>query len=204
MADLTLQQVAEITGVHYANLKKQSQRGQLRTKTVDGRLYVTQEDLDAYQAAKGFGELHEKVVGQTLPTVAREAGNSIARMPAAVRGAILDGLPASKKPGSPDPYLAAVKKYPRQEPVPITSDDPHFGFEVGYQHEETPRWKRRSASTWALGKATWTFSPNPKGGDGVWIGGGSREGAHLAEGFSPANPYSEYRPLAGSESVDRD
>lgn len=204
MADMTLAQAAEITGVAYATLKKHGQRGHLRIKTVNGRVYVAEEDLEAYQASKGFGELHEKVMGQSLPTVAREAGNSIARMPAAVRAAVLDGMPTSKKAGSPDPYNKAIQSFPHQEPVPITSDDPHFNLEIGYQHAETPRWKRKSVSTWVLGKATWTFSPDPRGGPGTWIGGGSREGARLAPGFSPANPYSEYRPLAGSESVDRD
>lgn len=205
MAEIALAQVAEITGVPYANLKKQAQRNQLRTRSRGGRLYVTDEDLDAYMAANNIVALSKRVVGQSLGVIAREAGNSIARLPEKVRGAILEGMPTSKnKTGGPEPFLKATAGFPKRSAAPITSDDPHFEFGVGYQHSESPRWKRRSSSTWVLGKATWTFSPDPKGGPGTWIGGGSREGATLAPGFSPANPYSEYRPLAGSETVDRD
>lgn len=190
MAEIPLIQASKITGIAYATLKKQSQRGQLRVKMIDGRTYVEEDDLQAYMATREFADLHPRIVGQELNTVAREAGSMVARLPEKVRGAMLDGIPTERKVEALLDAMDVVQE----------SDDPHFGFDVGYTHKENPKWKRVNAGQWKLGSATWTFSPDPNHlGRDTWIGGGSREGAQLAPGFSPSNPHRYLRPLGSGD-----
>jgi hypothetical protein len=179
MAEIPLIQAAKITGIAYATLKKQSQRGQLRIKMIDGRTYVEEEDLEAYMATREFADIHDRIVGQPLSKVADEAGSMVKRLPQTVRRAIHGGVVADGRHDEPDRI----------------SLDPHHGFPVGYKHKEDPKWWHVGEQTWELGGASWTFSPSPVTlGAGTWIGGGKNSGQELSKEFSPANPLSIYRP----------
>lgn len=201
----TLQEVAKITERPYAVVKKHAQRGKLQTVLEGRSRVVTEEALAAYQAAEGLERTAAalRVVNDDLTELREavgEAGNAIARLPSHVLGAILDGMPKTGKgghSGRSTAFLEAKEGIPSKEP-PVEPDeevDPHGGRPVGFQWGEAPRWKHVSESTWAIGKATWTWN-----GLG-WEAGGSIVGREIGEGISPANPYSEKRPMAPSRKV---
>ena len=201
----TLQEVAKITGLPYAVVKKHSQRGKLRSMLAGRTRVVSDDDLAAYQAAmsleKVAGELRT-VDGDTKPlkTASLEAGNHIARLPSNIRTAILDGMPKTGKgghAGKAEAFLASIEGVPHREPLeePDEDVDPHGGKPVGFQWDEAPRWKRVSETTWAIGQAKWIWN-----GIG-WEGAGAVDGRDLGEGVSPANPYSQKRPLAPSQKA---
>jgi hypothetical protein len=99
--------------------------------------------------------------------------------------------------GKPETFLKAIEGVPRNPPLeePDEDVDPHGGHPIGFQWAETPRWKRISESTWAIGNAKWIWN-----GLG-WEGAGAAAGRELGEGISPANPYSEKRPVAPSKKA---
>lgn len=199
MADRTLQEFAAETGVAYATLKKHAQRGQLKTRREGARIFIADEDAATYMLAHGLEKAADAVreFGSEADAALREVGNVIARLPARVQTAILEGLPTTKKPGSPDAFIKAAAALPQLPGVSGESDDPHFGHPVGYQHKESPRWKRTSATTWSLGESSWIWNSL------FWEGAGEAEGRALAEGISPANPYSDQRPLGPSSAKER-
>lgn len=179
MAEILLIHASKITGVPYTNLKKQAQRGQLRVKTINGRVYIEEDDLEAYMATKEFSDLHARIVGQSLERVAVEAGLTAARLPTKVRDSMGHGAL------SVDPLL---------DPAVSDRADPHSGYPVGYAHKEDPKWKHVTESMWELSGATWIYSPDPSGNGGRWIGGGKASGQALALDYSPASTISIWRP----------
>lgn len=97
MSDLTLQQVAEETGLNYALVKKHAQRQKLRTFHEGDRLFVSEGDLAAYLATEVMGKAVDAAVGQPAETVAREFRNAIASMPFQIQRAVVDGVPKPAK-----------------------------------------------------------------------------------------------------------
>ena len=201
----TLQEVAKITGLHYAVVKKHAQRGKLKTSLEGRNRVVSDDDLAAYQASDALDKLSDALRDvdgdvKELKIASGEAGNHISRLPSHIRDAILNGMPKTGKGGhvgrSTD-YLTAIEGVPTNPELeePDEDVDPHGGRKIGFQWAETPRWKRVSESTWAIGNAKWTWN-----GLG-WEGSGAAAGRELGEGVSPANPYSSKRPLAPSKKA---
>lgn len=199
MADRTLQEFAAETGVAYATLKKHAQRGQLKTRREGARIFIADEDAETYMVAHGLEKAADAVreFGSEGEAAVREVGNVIARLPARVQTAILEGLPTTKKPGSPDAFLKAAAAVPQLPEVSGESDDPHFGRPIGYQHAESPRWKRVSESRWSLNGSSWDWNGL------FWEGKGDAEGRAIGEGISPSNPFSDQRPLGPSSAKER-
>lgn len=194
----TLAEIAEITGKSQAVLRKHIERGKLAVSKDGNRILVEDEALEAYQASDIFEEA--SVASQTKN--GWEVGNIIARLPTRFLNAILDGIPTAKKAGSPTAWEAATIDVPKR-PTPVKDGDPHWGFKVGHQHNDEPRWARSNSNTWRLGDATFTWDPEMK----AWVGGGVRSGVYLhddleGEGnISPANPATHFRPLAPPGAV---
>lgn len=185
----TLAEVAEITGRPEATLRKHIQRGRLIATVEAGRSVVSDPDLDRYLTAEELTTTAE-TVRKPETNVPREIGNMIGRLPPSIANAILDGMPTQKKPaGDPEAFKKDTKNTRKNPPVEIDDSDPHRGYPIGYQHTEKPRWKRTSKSTWSLDGAT--FAWNGMG----WEGGGARDGMLLTDDVSPADPYSDKRPL---------
>ena len=188
----TLAEVAERTGKTQANLRKLIERGQLRAEKESGRLMVSDEALEALLG----GEVLDQAADEVRAGKTHEVGNTIARLPGRILSAILEGAGSTSKPArapSPEPFRRATEGVPRQE-VPVETDDPHWGFPVGHRFVDGPRWQRKNKNTWVCGDGSYTWNGF------LWEGGGSREGVTLAEGISPANPDSHFRPLAPSPS----
>lgn len=198
----TLQQVAQTTGRPYAVIKKHAQRGKLQTVLEGRNRVVTEEGLAAYQAAEGLEKVADAVRNPETPlselkTRSNEAGNAISRLPPKIRDAILDGMPKTGKgghSGKSEPFRNAVGGEIRdaEGPEEPNDDNPHGGKPVGFRWGEAPRWKHSSTDSWSLDGAIWTWNGL------MWEGSGKAEGRTLADDISPANPYSEKRPLAVS------
>lgn len=204
VADRSLAEVAERTGLGIETLRKHVQRNKLRaTRGDDGKYSVKDADLELYMAGDLFASMTAAAhdAAKPAPEAVRELGNIFGQVPTNILNAILSGIPHSSNkgtsPGNPAAFLAATKGMPPGPPVIEDSEDPHFGHPIGYAHEVSPRWKRISESTWELDKARWSFN-----GFG-WEGSGSADGRELAEGISPAAPASDRRPLAPSKAVPR-
>jgi hypothetical protein len=204
VSDLSLQEAAEKAGVKLDLLRKHIQRGKLRAtkQDDDGRITVTEDDLDLYIAGEGLDKMStaaHSVAGttKTFRETTREIGNLWGQVPPHVTGAILEGLPTSKKQGSSEPFERATKNLPKSEPVDEFSDDPHFGRPVGYRHKSSPRWTHINQSTWELDGAKWSWNGM------FWEGGGSAVGRTLGDGISPGAPAADRRPLAPSKEVKR-
>lgn len=183
----TLAEVAEQTGKTQTILRKHIERGKLRATKDGPRLLIEDEDLEDYLASDIF---EEASVAVQQNKNSWEIGNIIAKLPVRLRNAISDGMPTAKKAGSPDAWIAATNDIPKQR-VPVQDGDPHWGFTVGYQHLEEPRWTRNNSSTWSIGGASYSWDPA-----GIWVGGGTKEGIFLPDDISPANPDTHFRPLA--------
>lgn len=193
MSTFTLKEVADKTGRSEAVLRKHMERGKLRTTKEGGRTVVDGDDLDAYMTSEELSATAVAVL--TSPDVPREIGNMIARLPRRVAESILMAMPTSKKvTGAPELVDKAMRGLAKNPPADEGSDDPHFGHPVGFQHAESPRWKRTTSTTWALGDAKWSWNGLE------WEGGGSRDGQSLGEGISPAAPASDRRPIAPSKA----
>ena len=190
----TLSEAAEITGRSVSTLRQHIVRGRLIAEKDGNRTLIPSDRLDAYMSAETLIAAVPMVRIST--NVPKEIGNMIERLPPKVIEAILEGLPTSKKAGSGTAFRAISETLPHQG-LPVESEDPHWGFSVGHQHVDAPKWKRMSANTWSLGDGRWSWN-----GIG-WEGGGSREGVILEEGMSPASPFADQRPLAPSEAVKK-
>ena len=189
----TVSQISEMTGTSESTIRQHIARGRLTAEKDGTRTFVTQAALDAYLTSDVLTETAAEVrkPGADVP---REIGNMFSRLPAHVAEAILSGIPTSKKAGSPDAFITATEQLPRRA-VPEEDGDPHWGYPIGYQHQEAPRWKRVSDSTWRLDDATWTW-------DGYdWIG--TREGTGLRTGIAPSHPWADKRPLAPAKKVTK-
>jgi len=192
----TISQIAKMTGRSEATVRQHLSRGRLRASREGGRTTVSQADLDAYLSSEELVATAPKVRGAAGADVPREIGNMINRLPPHVAEAILDGIPTAKRQGGPDAFNRIAVTFATHD-VPEESDDPHWGFPIGHQHADSPRWYRASASTWQLGEARWSWN-------GInWEGGGSRAGVVLDEGLSPAHPWSDGRPLAPPKKVSK-
>ena len=193
MKTYSLSEISKATGVSEVVLRQHVSRGQLRADKAGGRLMVAQADLDAYLATREVSST-AKALKAPSADVPREIGNMFARLPSSVVEAILGGMPTAKKAGSGDAFRKLSEQLPHQ-PVPEASGDPHWGFAIGYQHREAPRWKRVSDSTWSLDGVSWRW-------DGYeWVG--SKPDATLGMGISPASPWSDQRPLAPARKVEK-
>jgi len=186
MSDISLQEAAARSGLPYQTLKKATQRGQLRARHEGARVFVDEDEFTAYMTSKQVSKAFDEA--PDAQSAFREVGNVIGRLPSHVQTAILEGMPTAKKQGSPEPFRKAIESVPKHPAVASISGYPHFGHPIGYQHAESPRWKRTSESTWSLDGSSWSWNGF------MWEGGGEAEGRTLAEGISPGNPYSDLRP----------
>lgn len=194
MTTFSLKEASEKTGRSETILRKHIERGKLRATKEGNRSVIDSKDLDAYMTSEELSATAVAVL--TSSDVPREVGNMIARLPRPVAEAILMGMPTSKKAlGSPELFDRATRSLTRNRPSMQDNDDPHFGYPVGYQHTEAPRWKRTSNTTWSLEGAKWSWN-------GIeWEGGGSRDGQSLGEGITPAHPASDRRPTPPPKAV---
>lgn len=194
MTTYTIAEVAELTGRSEQTVRQHASRGRLAVLKDGLRTLVTQQALDAYMSVDAL-ETAVEAVKAPEADVPREIGNMLSRLPPHVAEAILEGLPTSKRPGSGDAFARVTARLP-ERPVPEPSDDPHWGFPVGYQHVDAPRWKRSTKNAWSLGDATYSWNGFN------WEGGGSRDGA-LPVDISPADPWSDRRPMAPPKKVSK-
>lgn len=182
MPDLTLQEAAEKAGMSYPAMKKAEQRGQIRSTRTDGRIMVSEEDLEAFTAGKVLVTAGESLqMAQPAHEAINDLGKHLIRLPARVQVAILAGI----SEGSPKPYLEATAQKARKVP---THADPHWAHPVGFVQPNAPRWKRESKSTWVLGKAQVSWN-------GIsWVGAGSLDGQDFDLPMSPAHELADLRP----------
>lgn len=179
----TLAEVAEQTGKSAAILRKHIERGKLKASKDGPRVVIEDDDLDAYLASDIFEEAATHVSSGGI-----EVGSIFARLPPRFVTAILDGM------GTPKQWQDATAGMAPGPSYPMNTDDPHYGFAVGYRHEVSPRWSRVDAKTWKLGNVTYTWDGSS------WQGGGDRDGA-LRQGISPAHPDTFFRPLGPGNVV---
>lgn len=189
----TVSQVAKLTGVSEATLRQHIARGRLVAEKDGTRSIVTQASLDAYLAAGALSEAATEVrrPGADVP---REIGNMLNRLPPHVAEAILAGVPTSKKAGSGEAFNRSIEQLPKRD-VPEDAGDPHWGYPIGYQHLESPRWKRISETAWRIEDVTYSWNGF------AWEC--SREGVEIGSDISPANPWSDRRPLAPAKRVTK-
>lgn len=207
MAERNLTEIAEQEKIPIERLRKHIQRGKLKaTRQEDGRYTITDGDWATYLTVEKLGEVGESLQETVVPAKklaqqVREIGNLFGNLPPAIANAILAGMPTTKKPGGDPEGVAKAFEAAGARPNPPdlveTSDDPHFGHPIGYQHKASPRWKRVSASTWELDGAKWSWN-----GFG-WEGSGTVADRTLGEGVNPAAPAVDRRPLAPSKPVKR-
>lgn len=205
MTDLTLKEAADKAGISYAGIRKDAERGKIKTTRDGQRTMVSDEALAAYMASKSLVRLSESIASNgkmsNLTAGVRELGNIWANLDPKIQQAILDGVPRTsngKVSGGNSEAWRRATKGRRERPVVEASDDPHFGHPIGYQHHTTPRWKRTSESTWSLGDVTWSWNGL------VWEGGGAAAGRVISDdSVSPAAPASDRRPLGPSKVVAR-
>lgn len=198
MAERTLAEVATATGQSLAVVRKHAQRGKLHTEHRGTTLVVTDEAFDAYVATDGLRDAADAVEASGR---VREAGHHIARLPSRILEAILAGTPKEKKKvGDSVAFREATAGIPAPATPLVEPDDdnPHGAAPIGHQWIDSPRWKRISEDTWALG-ATARYTWNGM----FWEGHGTVEGRQLGDGISPAHPFSHLRPIQPSKAVDK-
>jgi hypothetical protein len=203
MPDQTLKDAADATGISYTALRQDAARGKLKTTRDGQRTMVSDENLAAYLASKGLRRVAESIERDTTRTVTnevRELGNIFANLSPALQSAILEGIPRTSNGktsgGNAEAWRRATKNRPEAADIVETSDDPHFGHPIGFQHKTSPRWKRISESTWELNGATVSWNGFLWEGGGIWAGRTIED-----ESVSPGAPASDRRPLAPSKPV---
>lgn len=164
MSRTTLQEISRTTGIEVSTLKKHAQRGKLKTSRDGTRVMVDDADLEAYLASEEVARTADSVRGKSMDDVADDISSMIARMPQSAKDAILRRMTTERPKAIRDVKLMSVAlvsdPLPGQEFKVVKPEptDAHFGFPVGYQHPDDPKWKRVSETAWRLKGQTYSWN----------------------------------------------
>jgi excisionase family DNA binding protein len=112
--ELSIAEAAEMAGIPRQRLDQHIHRGKLRTRKVDGRTVVSEEDLNAYMVAEGLLEAADASRAKPIEDIASNVEVPlhvlISRLPADGQAALLEGI----RTGSPRPFAEWKAKHQRE------------------------------------------------------------------------------------------